>query len=259
LPELNVIIVSWNSKELLKGCLDSLKSSADDELCDVIVVDNGSADGSAELVKDSFKWVKLIETGDNLGFAKANNLALKESESKYNLLLNSDTIVNKKAIKTMIDAMNENPDVWILTCMHKDGNKKDVNPSGKFPTLKSEFMTLTGIFKWRTIKALKSYLNPNVKSQDYKLPDSESKSILIEYVNWVNGACMMLRKEAGLLDERFFFYGEDVDLCLTASNKGGKIGMMQEVSIIHYGGGSSEQNYLNLLQRYMISQVQLFD
>ncbi|MHB9036653.1 MAG: glycosyltransferase family 2 protein [Armatimonadota bacterium] len=264
--DLTVIIVSWNAKTYLQLCLDSLADCVANGTCNIVVVDNASEDGSAELVAAEYPGVVIIRARENLGFAKANNLALASVTSPYVLLLNSDTIVTAKAIDTMIQAMKDNPSFAVLACQHIDGTGAATNVFGSFPSLKREFSTMTGAFKWPIVRWLISMRRAGLMRRHMPDPCTvevgtgvDSIAPVIVPVDWVNGACMMLRREVGGLDERFFFYGEDIDICMRAWNAGCKVGYLPSVTIVHYGGGSTGSNYMRLLRQSMIAQCQLFD
>ena len=218
-----MVIVNYNARDYLEACLSSLRESLDCDLCEVVVVDNASTDGSQEMVGSTFPGIDLLESDTNLGFARANNLGLAKATTPYVLLLNSDTIVSKDALERMIEAMDALPDLQVCTCQHLDGSGTPSKPYGRFPSLRSELMTLTGAFKWPVVKqliglrgrlALRLRMRSRAQSDDM---EQTASGVEVAPVDWVNGACMMLRREfvwrLGGLDESFFFYGEDIDLC----------------------------------------------
>ncbi len=263
MAEVTVIIVNWNAKNLLRECLGSIKDSVSSGLSVIDVIDNGSRDGSREMVKSEFPQVNLVESDSNLGFARANNIAIRSADSPFVLLLNSDTLASTQALSTMVRAMRARPEFWICTCQHLDGSGMPSNPFGSFPTLKREFLTLTGLFKWPGIRWLMDARRKRrLKAVANAGPDDGTNAEAMVSVDWVNGACMMIRTDfaqrMGGLDERFFFYGEDIDICWTASKQGGCVGFLPAVSITHFGGGSTRDNYLPLLRQYMLAQTQLF-
>ena len=296
--ELGIIIVSYNAKSYLKDCLESVKPSADSGFCEVVVVDNASTDGSAELVKSKYKWVYLIINSDNLGFAEANNIGIKNLDTDYILLLNSDTIITQSALENMLSVMKNNDDIAICGCQHIDKDGIIQNPFGKFPSLKSEFITMTGIFKWPLIRHLITYRKRRrlkgaeivmPKSNDVPSPrhselDSESSnsSLMLNqfqhdadlinkgiqkpsfsYVDYVSGASMMITKvfasKTGGLDNRFFFYSEDADICFTARKMGYKVVFTPDIIITHFGGGSYGSNYLKVLRQWMLTRITFFN
>lgn len=234
--ELTVIIVSWNAHGYLKGCLDSLRDSLDAGICNVIVVDNGSTDESPQLASTFHRQVSLIEAGSNLGFAKANNLALAQTTAPYVILLNSDTVISQSALTEMTALMNARPEFWVCGCQHVDGSGAVQNPFGRFPSLRSEFITMTGLFAWPVIRSLISYRKRNRLSSVAPSSGSPAEAeTLVVPVDYVSGASMMLRRDEisklGGLDESFFFYSEDADLCKCVWNRGGKVGFLPGVVI----------------------------
>ena len=229
---LSIIIVNWNTRNLLQNCLSSILDSHLNLKYEVFVVDNASKDGSVEMVQEHFPMVKLIANEINLGFSKANNQAIKRSSGEYILLLNPDTTVKSCTLAKMVSFMDNHKDVDIL-------GPKILSPdetvqftcARNFPNLCLEFF--------------------NVSKLDRKFPKSKLfGSYLISYWNHLNsreidllsGACMLIKKEVfkdiGLLDESFYMFYDDVDFCYRAKRKGYTIYYYADVSIIHYGGGS---------------------
>lgn len=233
-PKLSIIIVSYNTKELLIGCLSSIFDSLENVDFEIIVVDNNSKDGSTKEVQNHFPQVRLIENQNNKGFAAANNQALKLMRGKYVLLLNPDTLVVNSSLTKMVEFIEENKRTGIVGC-------KILNPDGSLqasafplPTLKD--LILSGFAaSW---KFWGRYIQ-RYPSRHY-LPQKPVR------VGWVSGACLMIRKktidEIGLLDENFFLFSEDVDWCIRASRKGWAVVFYPEATIIHYGGQSAQKN-----------------
>ena len=245
--DLTVVIVNWNVSALLRRCLESLKNSRNISFTsepapyqgEVVVIDNASTDGSVEMVRSYFPWVHLIPSQVNLGFVKANNLAIKawmeEKPPAFFLLLNPDTEVAPDAISLMLDFMFAHPEVGVLgpKLLNPDGT---VQPSRRrFPTVLTAFVEST-IIQWRLWKD-----NPILRRyymQD--LPDDE-----IQEVDWLTGACLMVRREAieaaGFLDEDFFMYSEELDWCRRIKALGFKIVYFPQAAVIHHSAQSSEQ------------------
>lgn len=243
---LSIIIVNYNTRALLQDCLHSLMNTGGSD-CEVIVVDNASADGSAEMVKSNFPGVVLVRNHENAGFAKANNQGMKLARGKYLLLLNSDTVVRAGALAVMVDFLRSDPAVGAVTCklLNTDGTIQASISNRPGPVLL--FFRLLGVSRlisgdrarlwlFRTCgfflgKTIRSYLAP------YAATDSP-----VEIEN-ISGACMMLRKEAmdqvGLLDEGFFMYFEDMDYCVRLQDAGWKMYYLPQGEIVHLGGGSS--------------------
>ena len=226
---ISVIIVSWNTATLLKNCLMSvLKSFQDVGDAELIVVDNNSSDNSAFLVEKEFPKVHLIKNNSNLGFSKANNQGIEASKGRYLLLLNSDTIVNKDMLPNLIKFMDEHPDAGAcgVRLVRRDGTVQPFG-FGNDPTL--------------------GYLIKRVLTSFFlhKPLHNWSPDKVIE-VDWVSGACLMLRSEVihltGPLDEKIFMYFEDNDLCLRIRKAGWKVYYNPHISVVHIGGQSLAKN-----------------
>ncbi|MCX7725657.1 MAG: glycosyltransferase family 2 protein [Chitinispirillaceae bacterium] len=228
--ELSVIIVNWNTKEDLSNCLLSIRQYCSAERVEIIVVDNDSKDGSREMVKENFPDVKVINTGANLGFGRANNIGIKNSNAPLILFLNPDTIVVDDAINRMIDFMNTHSEISALQC-------KIVDREGKPQSLwlNWEFNPLTEFLYYAFLNDQLIYL------LRFFLPFNDPEKS--GFIKHVIGGCLMVRKEIlqkiGGFDERFFLYSEDRDLCRMIRNHGGKIFYNAEIKIIHIGGTSS--------------------
>jgi len=217
--KISIIILSWNTKSLLHDCLKSLKGDGE-----VIVVDNGSTDGSVQMVQKEFPRVKLIKNQKNLGFGAANNQGIKAAQGDYLLLLNSDTVVKNDAPLKMAEFLSENPQVGVVGCrlLNPDGS---LQPSaGPFPSLGVTFMMLF----------LEHWLKNFVRTSFPKVTE----------VDWVMGAALMTRREVikkvGLMDEGIFMYMDEVEWCYRIKKAGFKVFFSPEASIIHFFGGSSQ-------------------
>jgi GT2 family glycosyltransferase len=224
--DLSVIIVNYNTKELLRKCLESVFRSQTNNKFEVIVSDNGSKDASIEMLNQSFPQIKLIENNANLGFSKGNNVAIKEANGRLILLLNSDTEVRPDTFDLSIKYMDEHADVGILGCkvLLPDGSL-DKASRRKFPNPWNSFLRLFGLKKF----------------SDYNIDtpiDQETE------VDAVMGAYLLIRKSVidriGVLDEEYFMYGEDLDWCWRAKEAGYKVVYYPESSITHFKYGSSQ-------------------
>ena len=230
--DLSIVIVSYNTKNFLIKCIQSIEETGKDFTYEIIVVDNASNDGSAELVKEKFKDVILVANKENLGFSKANNLGVKKTNGRYVLFLNADTIVYPITLKTMINFMDNHKDAGASTCKLNMPNGKIDDASHRgFPTPWNSFCHFLGLSKIFTkVKLFGGY---NLSYLD--LSKTHEIDALV-------GAFMMVRKEAGekvnWWDEDYFFYGEDLDFCFMLKQKGWKIYYVPEVSILHYKGVS---------------------
>jgi N-acetylglucosaminyl-diphospho-decaprenol L-rhamnosyltransferase len=244
---LSIVIVSWNARDLLKACLRAVFDTLDVPRTEVIVVDNGSDDGSVEMVRAHFPQVRLIENRQNLGFARANNQAIIGSRGRYVLLLNSDTEVKPGALSKMVRFLDTHPNVGIVgpRLLNTDGSFQ--GSCADFPTLWGEALLLLGDVSQRL----------RGPSYPYKPPSRLTRS-----VDWVSGACLMIRRDViatvGLLDEAFFFYTEETDWCFRVKQAGWLVMHQPEAVVVHHGGGSSGRASLQKRRRLYASKRQLF-
>lgn len=234
--DLSILIVNWNVKDLLKDCLQSLYDNKNGLNIEIIVIDNNSSDGSNEMVEAYFPQVKLIKNPKNLGFSIGNNQAIKASRGEYLLLLNPDARVMPQALKIMIDFIKAHPEVGIVGPKILDsGDVIQLTCARNFPTLSRLFFDLTALSKrFPKSKIFGSYSIGYWDHNDEREVDS------------ISGACMLIRKamldEIGLLDENFFMYAEDTDLCYRAKKANWEIWYLPKAQIIHYGGQSSQMD-----------------
>jgi GT2 family glycosyltransferase len=249
MKDLSVIIVNYNVEYFLEQCLLSVEKAAKNIDAEIFVVDNNSVDGSVNLVKEKFPFVKLIENKKNTGFSFANNQAIKESNGKYVLLLNPDTLVEEDTFEKIINFMNTHQDAGGLGVLMVDG-KGIFLPESKrgLPTPMVAFYKIFGL----------SALFPKSKIFGRYHVGYLDKNKTHE-IEILSGAFMLLRKkvldEIGLLDETFFMYGEDIDLSFRITKAGYKNYYYPETKIIHYKGESTKKssvNYVFIFYRAMI-------
>jgi GT2 family glycosyltransferase len=228
-PDLSIVIVNWNTYGLLAQCLWSLYDTLCDVAFEVIVVDNGSSDGSTEMVRQVFPRVLLVQNEENVGFARGNNQGLMLSRGRYVLLLNSDTIARPGAVSALLNLAESQPRAGIV-------GARLVNPDGSFqashtpfPTLWQEFLILTGIGR-----LLLGTWFPS------RGPDEDGGPREVDYVE---GACLLVRHEAiaevGGLNEAYFMYSEEVDWCYSMACAGWEVWYQPAAEIVHLQGGSS--------------------
>jgi len=247
--ELEILVVSYNTRELLRDCLDSIYQKIKGIEFGVTVVDNGSGDNSTEMIKTEFPKVKLIENGENLGFARANNQAIRQSGARYLLLLNPDTSLGNNPCCEMLRFMDEHPEVGILGCrlLNTDGTIQPSNSS--FPNLFTEFLRIFQLKKLIPGLGLREKVGEGLSKilgstlREYFRVYWDSKRI--RDVDWVSGACLLVRRKAvedvGLLDESFFMYYEDADWCYRMGRGGWKTCYFPFFEIVHYVGKSDSQ------------------
>jgi len=246
---LSIIIVNYNVKHFLAQCLQSVAAAIKTIDAEVFVVDNNSADDSVKMVAEKFDWVKLIANKENTGFSRANNQAIKEAKGQYILLLNPDTIVAEDTFEKCISFMNANSTAGGLGVHMIDGRGNFLPESKRgLPTPAVAFYKMFGL----------SFLFPKSKTfGKYHLGYvDESKNCEAEILS---GAFMLMRKEAldkaGLLDETFFMYGEDIDLSYRIEKAGFKNYYFAETSIIHYKGESTKKGSLNYVKVFYQAMI----
>lgn len=239
--DLSIVVLSFNTKELLKECLASIKKNAGSALnYELIVVDNASSDESAQMVREEFKDVLLIANKTNVGYTKGNNMVIKQAKGRYVLFLNADTIVYKNTLEVMVDFMDEYRDAAAATCrVELPNGKLDDSCHRGFPTPWRAFCHFFGLSK----------LIPNSELfNGYHLGWKELDKI--HEIDSCSGAFMIVRRTAGeeisWWDEDFFWYGDDLDFCYRLNEKGPsvnsgqgwKVYFVPTVKILHYKGVS---------------------
>jgi GT2 family glycosyltransferase len=229
--DLSVIIVNWNTRELLAAGLASIYAHPPAGPFDVWVVDNASTDGSAALVRERFPQVRLIANPDNRGFAAANNQAIAASAGRYVVLFNSDALALPDSLAAMVRFLDAHPAVGAVgpKLLNRDGSFQA--SYARFPNLLSELALLTGVAKW--------WLGPYAPSPRPAPGEQPHR------VDWVAGAALMVRRTAidqvGLLDEGYFLYSEETDWCWRLGHAGFPVWYLPDVQIIHQHGASSQQ------------------
>ena len=243
---LSIIIVNFETPDYTLQCIRSIKENRPACSFEIILIDNGSKDDSLERIRTEAPEVICIETGANLGFSRANNLGINNARGHFVLLLNSDTKILDNSIDRLLEYLFANPQVGAVGPRQLDGRGRLQLSWGSFPTLISEL--------YRKLIHYRLSLN-DLAVRDYL----EEKYAGNNRVDWVSGSCLMARKKAlfdgGLLDEHFFMYFEDIDLCRRITEAGWQIHYCQDISILHYGGISAKKNILRVLVEYRRSQI----
>jgi GT2 family glycosyltransferase len=231
LMDLSIIIVNWNTRDMLRDCLRSVFGEVWKLKAEVFVVDNGSTDGSADMVMAEFPEVRLIANDVNLGFAAANNQALRVAEGRYLLLLNSDTLVHGDVLLRSKEFLDTDDRVGAMGCrvLNADGS---IQPScGRFPSLLNLLILTSGLWKLGLPGFLDRYQLRNWAHDE------------VRDVDTLSGCYIMLRREAveeiGLLDESFYFFGEETDWCRRLRDRRWRVVFAPVGNITHFGGGSS--------------------
>jgi GT2 family glycosyltransferase len=223
-PDLSVVIVNWNTRELLLNCIESFYRTVKELTFEIFVVDNGSSDGSPDSVRRRFPNIELIQNQRNLGFARANNEALRRSKGRYSVLLNTDVILTHGAVEKLVDFMDRNPTVGVAggQLINADGSKQ--NSFDNFPSLTAEALNK------RLLRMLFPKRYPS-KRVSYRMPID---------VHSVIGACMIVRsrsmQEVGLLDEDYFFFMEETDWCYRMRRRKWRVCHVPQAEIIHLQG-----------------------
>lgn len=231
--DLAIIIVNYNTRDILRKCLAGVLTSKMKGSFEVWVVDNASSDNSFEMVKKEFPKVKLIQSDKNLGFAGGNNLALTKAAAQYYLLLNTDTQVRKDSLNALLERMKANK-FDIASC-------KLVNPDGTLQPNVGDLPIGGALLNWLFGIDDLPFLKRLIPSFHRTNPDYYKNE---RRVGWVSGSVFMLSKQVlknvGLLDGRIFMYGEDVDYCFRAKKAGFTVGWTDRAVIMHIGGASSD-------------------
>jgi GT2 family glycosyltransferase len=256
--DLSVLIVNWNTREFTRNCLRSLAATSDrvegDQVIygphqvEAIVVDNGSQDQSTELICAEFPWVKLIVNDRNRGFAPANNQAYEISTGRYVLLLNSDTEVQTGALRALIDFMEAHLDCG-------GGGARLLNADGSLQPSCHPMLT-----PWREFWRL-TFLDRIWRRATYAMTQWDTTQP--RQVEAIKGACLIVRRAAlepaePLLDERYFMYTEEVDLCYRLAERGWKLYWIPQAQVIHFGEASSRQAYTSMYVQLYRSKVQFY-
>jgi GT2 family glycosyltransferase len=232
--DVSVVIVSFNTRDVLRECLDTVARESAGLRVQTIVVDNGSRDGSIEMLRADFPDVELIVSPENLGFGRANNLAFEKTRGRYIVMLNSDAFLTPHALRLSVEHMDANPRAGLggARLVGRDGSWQ---PSARrFPTLTTDLFVYSGLAdRYAQSRILGGY------NRTWADPLEAAQ------VDWVPGAYSILRPEAlaaaGPFDPRFFLYYEEVDLCRRIRAAGYTVWYWPDIVVVHIGGESSRQ------------------
>lgn len=222
--KISIIIVSYNTRDLLVGCLNSIFEFLDADMFEAIVVDNGSSDGTCLLLKSNYDNIKLIENKSNLGFGRSNNIGAQVARGKYLWFLNSDTFLIDGRITDLVEAMDANEEIGVASpfLVMEDKKTEQVGSYGNNPSI----LTL-------------------LKNHAVKNAEKNSKEFF--RVDWVTGAAMLVKRsifnQVGGFDDRFFMYYEDVDLCMEIRRAGYKVTYWPKYKVVHIAGKSWKEDW----------------
>src|SRR2546423_10329461 len=247
-PQVAVVVVSYNTRDLLISCLSSVIESTRPADVEIVVVDNASNDGSLEAVRHTYPQVITIANPANLGFGVACNQAIRASTAPFILLLNSDATITPKSFQALYETMSANAQCGAAGC-------RIVNSAGSETTNTRNFLTpfnqaleqagVMGRIKWK-------YLRRNHRPT----PDQNELDCSVD---WIDGACLMIRRaaldEVGLFDKEFFIYSEDEDLCFRLRKHGWTICYSAKGNVRHHGAASTSQNRFDMLRHFYSSQM----
>jgi N-acetylglucosaminyl-diphospho-decaprenol L-rhamnosyltransferase len=269
LIDLSILIVSWNVRDLLAACLDSIAAapviidsepvgadlrtrptSAGEVRVEVIVVESASSDGSADMIRSQYPWVCLLAQDENVGFTRGTNLALETAQGRHVLLLNPDTVIRGDALNQLVDALDAQPTVGIVgpRVLNDDGTTQSTRR--RFPT------RLTAIFESTWLQA---YAPHRMLDRFYvtDLPDDGTFE-----VDWVQGCALAARRavyeQIGLLDPGYVMFSEELDWCRRAKDAGWRVLYLGSAQVTHYGGKSTEQVQANKHIYFQQSKLRYF-
>jgi len=227
--QVSVIVVSWNTHDLLSDCLESIMKVVGDLDIEIIVVHNASTDGSQSMVRARFPRVRLVANSQNVGFARANNQAIILSQGPYMLLFNSDAFASPGAVQALVSLADREPRAGIVGAQLRNPDGSFQASHTRFPSLWQELLILTGLGR-----LVRGPWYPSLGPEEDRGP---------QVVDYVEGACMLVRRQAvdqvGGLDESYFMYAEEVDWCYTMKQAGWQVWYQPGALVTHYGGGSS--------------------
>ena len=249
--DLTIALISYNTRDLLLACLQSILETTKDLIYELVVVDNASADGSVEAVRSHFPDAVVLSNTHNNGYAKACNQALAISKGRHLLLLNSDTIISNHALVTLVEYLDSHPDVGAVSCKQWTGEGHLNQTCFPFPSLRDHFYHAS----------LFQRVAPRMQAAAAAMQAVDCT--LSQNVDWANGACLVVRtdllRQLGGLDEGFFMYFEDVDLCRRIHRQGYRVHHLAEAEIVHLVGRSSGRAVDRLNLEWELSRIRYIE
>jgi hypothetical protein len=250
-PTLSVCIVNWNTRDDLEQAIAAVLAADPGLALQVVVVDNGSRDGSAAMVRDRFPGVSLLAESENMGFARGHNLASRQAAGSYLLMLNPDTLVRPGALSALVRFMASHPEAGAVgpRLLNSDGSLQF--SCRQFPR------PMAALFRNTPLGKL---VPRNRYAREYLMGEWDHERP--RQVDWVSGAAICIRREAweqvGPFDEGFFMYAEDIDWCLRAEGAGWKIYYLPEAVIVHRIGRASDQRPLRMVVEFHRSMARFY-
>lgn len=249
-PRLSIIIVSYNAREDLERCLQSLAAHRPSTPHEIVVVDNASTDGSPEHVRTKWPDVGLINARTNVGFARANNMAIRQTAAELILLLNGDTVVKAGAIDALVQTLDQHPDIAVA-------GPRIVDAQGR---AELSFGRMIGPFAEARQKVL-------VRGNDRRVAPIaayvERATRFPHDADWVSGACLIVRRvdaeAVGLLDERYFMYAEDVDFCAAVRGRGRRVHFTPAAEVVHLRGRSAATDPVATARAYRRAHLAFYE
>lgn len=233
-PDVSVVIVSWNTRDLLADALRTLLSETQGVTMEVVVVDNGSEDGTSDFVRARYPDVELVSLPTNLGFTGGNNRGFDVAQGRHILLLNSDTIVLPSTVVPLVRFLDANPGAGCVGARHLNADGTLQRSIDDIPDLVPDILTYTELAR---LAAVERWLAPR---SAWWSDHEETRT-----VGWTNGACMMVRREVikqvGGFDERLFIYGDEVDWCHRMALAGWTVHFLPDAEVIHLGGQAMDK------------------
>jgi N-acetylglucosaminyl-diphospho-decaprenol L-rhamnosyltransferase len=239
-PDLSIVIITWNMRKMLEDLLDSIRRHTEGISYELIVVDNHSGDGTAEMMRERFPDARLIENPENRGVAAARNQAFRIAEGRYLVTLDADMVLRENSLRQLVRFMDETPDAGLVGCKltFPDGS---IQPSSRrYPTPLSFLLRRLEFIPFvRNSKTLRNH-----EMAEWDRGDTRP-------VDYVIGACQLIRREAmdrvGLLDENIFYGPEDVDYCLRMYQHGFKVYYYPHTSIVHFEQRITKKKFFSRL------------
>ncbi len=250
--DVSVVIISWRMRDLLRELLTSVKRLTDGIRYEIIVVDNDSRDGTAEMISGEFRDCVLIRNAENRGVAPARNQGFQVSRGKYVVTLDADMVLTENSLQRLMAFMECNPTVGLAGC-------KLISPNGKVQPSARRYPT-PGVLLLRRLTGLRQVRNSNALRR-HEMSEWDRKDT--REVDYVIGACQFIRKasmeQVGLLDEKIFYGPEDIDYCLRMYAAGWKVFFVADTSIVHYEQRVTKKNVLSQLSfRHLLGILHLF-